>query len=106
MQIITTATAFPPHYFLQEEVVQALKRQWEQGLENAAVLERLHARTGVAGRYFSLPLDDYPPLNTWGKANDVWIETAERLGEQAIDCVLNKAGVDRKQVGALFFFFV
>ena len=103
MKIITTATAFPPHYFLQEEVVEALKTQWEDGLENAAVLERLHSRTGVAGRYFSLPLEQYPPLDTWGKTNNVWIETAERLGEQAIDCVLNKAGVDRKQIGALYF---
>ena len=103
MKIISTATAFPPHYFLQEEVVEALKTQWEDGLENAAVLERLHYRTGVAGRYFTLPLQEYPPLDTWGKTNNVWIETAERLGEQAIDCVLNKAGVDRKQVGALYF---
>ena len=103
MQIITTATAFPPHYFLQQEVVDALKTQWEQGMENAAVLERLHSRTGVAGRYFSRPLTDYPGLDTWGKTNDVWIETAERLGEQAIDCVLNKAGVGRKEIGALFF---
>jgi alkylresorcinol/alkylpyrone synthase len=103
MQIITTATAFPPHYCLQQEVVDALKTQWEQGMENAAVLERLHSRTGVAGRYFSRPLQDYPALDTWGKTNDVWIETAERLGEQAIDCVLNKAGVDRQQIGALFF---
>src|ERR1700735_5360905 len=103
MQIITTATAFPPHYFLQETVTEALRGQWENGLENAAVLERLHSRTGVAGRYFSLPLEQYPPLDTWGKTNDVWIETAERLGEQAIDCVLTKAGVDRKQIGALFF---
>src|SRR5271167_2692774 len=103
MQIITTATAFPPHYFLQEEVVEKLKAQWEGGLENSAVLERLHSRTGVAGRYFSLPLEEYPPLDTWGKTNNVWIETAERLGEQAIDCVLSKAGMDRKQIGALFF---
>jgi alkylresorcinol/alkylpyrone synthase len=103
MKIITTATAFPPHYFLQEEVVEALKTQWEDGLENAAVLERLHSRTGVAGRYFCLPLQEYPPLDTWGKTNSVWIETAERLGEQAIDCVLTKAGVDRKQIGALYF---
>src|SRR6202167_4152874 len=103
MKIINTATAFPPHYFLQEEVVEALKTQWEDGLENAAVLERLHSRTGVAGRYFTLPLEQYPPLDTWGKTNNVWIETAERLGEKAIDCVLTKAGVDRKQVGALYF---
>jgi alkylresorcinol/alkylpyrone synthase len=103
MQIISTSTAFPPHYFPQEVVVQALTTQWEKGLENAAVIERLHSRTGVAGRYFSLPLEQYPPLDTWGKANDVWIETAERLGEQAIDCVLQKAGVGRDQIGALFF---
>src|ERR1700723_1594995 len=106
MQIITTATAFPPHSFLQETVTEALRGQWENGLENAAVLERLHSRTGVAGRYFSLPLEQYPPLDTWGKTNDVWIETAERLGEQAIDCVLTKAGVDRKQIGTLFFLSV
>ena len=103
MQIITTATAFPPHYFLQETVVEALKGQWKQGLENAAVLERLHSRTGVAGRYFSLPLEQYPPLDTWGKTNDVWIETAERLGAQAIECVLSKSGLDRKQIGAFYF---
>src|SRR3984893_7489489 len=103
MQIVATATSFPPHYFLQSTVTEALKGQWEQGLESAAVLERLHSRTGVAGRYFSLPLEQYPPLDTWGKTNDVWIETAERLGEKAIECVLTKAGVDRKQIGALFF---
>jgi alkylresorcinol/alkylpyrone synthase len=103
MQIISTATAFPPHYFLQEEVVDALKTQWQGGLENAAVLERLHSRTGVAGRYFCLPLEQYLPLDTWGKTNDVWIETAEQLGAQAIECALSKAGVDRRQIGALFF---
>src|ERR1700740_934417 len=103
MQIITTATAFPPHYFLQETVVEALKGQWEGGLENAAGLERLPSRTGVAGRYFSLPLEQYPPLDTWGKANNVWIETAERLGAQAIECVLSKSGLDRRQIGAFYF---
>ena len=92
MQIITTATAFPPHYFLQETVTEALRGQWENGLENAAVLERLHSRTGVAGRYFSLPLEQYPPLDTWGKTNDVWIETAEMLGQQALSALLEEPG--------------
>src|ERR1700761_6182024 len=103
MQIVATATSFPPHYFLQSTVTAALKGQWEEGLENAAVLERLHARTGVNGRYFSLPLEQYPPLDTWGKTNDVWIETAERLGAQAIECVLSKSGLDRSQLGAFYF---
>ncbi len=103
MRIVTTATAYPAHYYLQEEVIAALKTFWEQGLENSAVLERLHSRTGVQGRYFCRRLEEYAGLDTWGKSNDVWIETAERLGEQAIGCVLSKAGVDRGQIGALFF---
>ncbi len=103
MRIVTTATAYPPYYFLQDEVITALKTYWDKGLENAAVLERLHSRTGVQGRYFCRPLEQYAGLDTWGKSNDVWIETAERLGEQAINCVLSKAGVDREEIGALFF---
>jgi alkylresorcinol/alkylpyrone synthase len=103
MRIASTATAFPPHYFTQGEVVAALKQYWDKGMENAAVLERLHSRTGVDGRYFARPLAEYYALDTWGKSNDVWIEVAMELGEKAIDCVLKQAGVGRDQVGALFF---
>jgi alkylresorcinol/alkylpyrone synthase len=103
MRIVSTATTYPPHYFSQQEVVTALKTYWNQGLENAAVLERLHSRTGVDGRYFSRPLDEYAGLDTWGKTNDVWIETAEQLGEKAITCSLRKAGLERTQLSALFF---
>src|SRR5450432_1186260 len=103
MRIVTTATAYPAHYFTQREVVDALKTYWDKGMDNSAVLERLHFRTGVEGRYFSRPLEDYYALDTWGKANNVWIETAVDLGEKAIDCVLKAAGVGRGQIGALFF---
>ena len=67
------------------------------------MLERLHSRTGVQGRYFCRPLEQYAALDTWGKTNDVWIETAELLGEQAINCVLSKTGVGRDRIGAIFF---
>jgi alkylresorcinol/alkylpyrone synthase len=103
MRISATATAFPPHYYLQQEVTAALRTYWDEGLANGAVLERLHSRTGVQGRHFALPLEQYADLDTWGKANDAWIESAERLGEQAILSVLEKAGVGRDEVGALIF---
>lgn len=101
MRIVSSGIAYPPHYFLQEEVVSALRSYW--GGEHAAALERLHSRTGVQGRHFSRPLEEYRSLDTLGKSNGVWIQTAEELGEHAIDCALTKAGVDRAQVGALFF---
>lgn len=100
MRIVTTATAYPSHYFSQEQVIAALSSFWA---EHAAALERLHSRTGVRGRYFSRPLEDYQALDTLGKTNDVWIATAEELGEAAIGSALNRAGIDRVDVGALFF---
>ena len=67
--IAATATlAFPPYYFKQQEVVEQTKTYWGKGPETEQrCLERLHARTGVEGRYFSRPLDDYEALDTWGK---------------------------------------
>lgn len=103
MQIAATATAYPPHYFEQQQVVEALKAYWGKEPGSAAVLERLHSRTGVDGRYFSRSLEEYAALDTWGKANNVWIETAEQLGEQAIDCVLKLTQLPRESIAAIFF---
>ena len=103
MRIANTATAFPQYYFTQREVVDALRNYWDKGEECAHIIERLHFRTGVEGRYYCRPLNEYQGLDTWGKMNDVWIEVAEQLGEKAIDCVLKTAGVGRDEIGALFF---
>jgi alkylresorcinol/alkylpyrone synthase len=103
MRIAATATAFPSHYFEQQEVVRELKTYWGGDEQSAAVLERLHARTGVQGRHFSRPLGEYAALDTWGKANNVWIEVAEQLGQQAIECLLRQTQLSAERIAALFF---
>lgn len=103
MRIAATATAFPLHYFEQQQVVDALKAYWGRDAQSSTVLERLHSRTGVEGRYFSRTLGEYPVLDTWGKTNGVWIEVAEQLGEQAIGCLLKQTNLTPDQVSALFF---
>jgi alkylresorcinol/alkylpyrone synthase len=103
MRILSTATAYPPHYFSQQEIVDALIAFWGESFDRSSLLERLHNRTGVDGRYFSRPLDAYIGLDTWGKSNDVWIEVSEQLGEQAIDCALKYAGLSRERIDAIFF---
>jgi alkylresorcinol/alkylpyrone synthase len=102
MKIVATTTAFPPYYFTQDEVLAALKTYWDKGLENAAVLERLHSRTGVEGRHFCRPLAEYYALDTWGKTNDVWIETAEMLGEKAVGTLLSESGLPPEKIGTIF----
>jgi alkylresorcinol/alkylpyrone synthase len=103
MRIAATATAYPPYYFSQQETVEAMKKYWSESSDKSSLIERLHSRTGVDGRYFSRPLEDYLALDTWGKANDVWIEMSEELGEKAIDCALKFAGFSRDQINAIFF---
>ncbi|HZU08893.1 MAG TPA: 3-oxoacyl-[acyl-carrier-protein] synthase III C-terminal domain-containing protein [Pseudacidobacterium sp.] len=103
MRIAATSAVYPPHYYTQQQVVGALLEFWGSSPEKAQVLERLHSRTGVEGRYFSRRLEEYRALDTWGKANDVWIEVAGQLGEQSLDCVLKAAGLAREQLHAIFF---
>jgi alkylresorcinol/alkylpyrone synthase len=103
MYIVSTSTEYPPYYYTQQEVLTALLNHWGPALEKSAVLERLHLRTGVDGRYFSRRLDEYEALDTWGKTNNVWIEVAEELGERAIECLLRQSGFAREQIAALFF---
>lgn len=103
MHILSTATAFPSHYYTQDEVVDALLEYWGGDAQIAAILQRLHMRTGVDGRHFSRQLQEYGALDTWGKVNDVWIEVAVELGERAIDCALKQVGLGHDQMGAIFF---
>ncbi|HEY6448491.1 MAG TPA: 3-oxoacyl-[acyl-carrier-protein] synthase III C-terminal domain-containing protein [Acidobacteriaceae bacterium] len=103
MHILSTSTAYPQHYYNQRDVIDALLTFWGGDANIAAVLSRLHMRTGVEGRYFARPLDEYGALDTWGKTNNVWIEVAEELGERAIDCALKQAALKRDQIGAIFF---
>jgi len=72
-------------------------------LRNPALLARLHRNVTVEGRHLALPPEKYYELPTWGKANDVWIQVAQELGEQALCRALHHAGIDAKQLGALIF---
>lgn len=103
MRIAATSTAFPPYYYKQQGVVDALNAYWGRDPQTAAALERLHSRTGVDGRYFARKLEEYAALDTWGKANNAWIEVAEHLGAEAIEALLAQTGVGRERIAALYF---
>ncbi len=103
MHILATATAFPEHYVTQREFLDALLPYWGTDPRIASIIERLHQRTGVDGRYYSRPLTDYLTLDTFGKTNDAWIETAVDLGERAIECALQQAGLKADQLAAIIF---
>src|SRR3984957_17785199 len=103
MRILSAASAFPAHYYPQTILRDALKMFWGTRLETPRLLDRLWANAGVDGRYLVRPLEEYPSIDTWGKANDIWMQAAEDLGASAICRALAGAGVGVADIGALFF---
>jgi alkylresorcinol/alkylpyrone synthase len=102
MNIASAATALPPHYYPQKVLIDAFRKHWGGRLERFSVLERLHAATQVDGRYLALPIEKYP-FQSWGEANNYWIDATLELGEQAVCRAIQQSGVDPASIGAFFF---
>jgi alkylresorcinol/alkylpyrone synthase len=103
MKIASAASAFPPHYYPQKFLLEELQKYWGDRLRNPQMLARLHRNVAVEGRHLAMPYEKYYDIDTWGRANDVWIQVAQELGEQALCRALHHAGLDREKLGALFF---
>jgi alkylresorcinol/alkylpyrone synthase len=103
MRIVSAASAFPKYRYDQQSIVGALQRYMGDCLENPELLSRLHSRTGVETRHLVLPLEAYQRVDTWGKANSIWIEAAQQLGRTAICKAITAPGMSLREVGALFF---
>src|SRR5258707_14216496 len=103
MKIASAASAFPKHYYSQKFLLEKLQEYWGDRLRNPQTLARLHRNVTVDGRYLAMPAEDYYNLATFGQANDVWIKVAQELGEQALCRALHHAGLEPRELGALFF---
>jgi len=103
MRIASASGALPDHQYDQRALLAALRDHWGPKLDNPLFLDRLHARVGVDTRYLALPMTDYYGIETWGQANNHWIEVAVDLGEEALNSALEQAGIARERLGAIFF---
>jgi alkylresorcinol/alkylpyrone synthase len=102
MRISSVASAFPERYYPQSFLCEGLKKFWDGRLKHPEMLDRLHANSGVDGRYLALPPDEYYQLSTWGRANNAWIDCALDLGGQALCRALSGAGLGPQDLDALF----
>jgi alkylresorcinol/alkylpyrone synthase len=102
MRIASVASAFPKHYYKQEVVVEALKKQWRKSLPNADILDRLDESMKVEGRYAVETIEFYENMQTWGEANNTWIKHALDLGEKSLCRALQKAGLEPRDLSAIF----
>ena len=103
MRIAAVAHALPEHFYDQETLLAALRAYWRTRYFNVDRIEQLHRNVLVGGRHLAVPLERYPTLETFGRANDAWIEVAQQVGERALRTALERAGVEPAEVGAFFF---
>ena len=102
MRIAGVASAFPEHYYKQELLVEALKNDWRHRLPNPDILDRLDESMKVDGRFLVETIDYYENLKTWGQANDTWIRHAMDLGEKSLCRALARAGLEPRDLSAIF----
>ena len=93
----------PEHRYSQDTITAALKTiYWNGQLERPERLEQLHTRVGVDYRHFAFPLERYAQFSSFGETNAAWLEVAQELGIRAIDAALDRAGMSRRDLNALF----
>ena len=102
MRILSVGSAFPENLYPQGVITGAIKQHWGDRPEHPALLDRLHSRSGVKQRYLSFPIEQYAQFETFGETNRAWLEVAAQLGERAIDSALDKAGLQRRDLDALY----
>lgn len=103
MRIAGAASAFPKHSYDQETITSFLKQYWNGNLRSPDALDRLAGRTGVSRRHLALRLEEYLALDTFGKTNNAWIQTAEEIGSDAICRAITPLGLEPRDIDALYF---
>ena len=101
--IVETSSAFPPHYFTQEELAALLREAWADSPERLELLDRFHRSVEVSGRHIAIPPAEYVARRGFGARNEAWVRVALSLGEQAMRSVLERADLPPEKVDELAF---
>lgn len=103
MKIAAVRTAFPPHWYDQSTLTEAIVRLVGADERLAERIRSLHANCGIDGRYLTLPLERYGALTGFTEQNRAWVDGALALGEKAVRDALAAAGVRADEVDAVIF---
>ena len=103
MRIASIGTAYPPNRYPQAAITEAILGRMKGKPELAALMTRLHGNCGVEYRYLMSPPDRMGSYSGFGVTNNLWIKGAMELGEQAISIALDQAGIEPRDISAIFF---
>lgn len=103
MHVAAVGTALPPHRYEQADLIAAFTRFWSQQHHNPRRVAQLHEAVQVGGRNLALSIPEYEALTGFGQSNDAWIRVGLDVGEAAVRDALARAGLEPRDVDAIFF---
>lgn len=102
-RIAAVALALPEYVYPQSEITRELVQLISAAPGRRAVMERMHAASGIGTRHTALPLEQYRTLGSFGETNDIFIRVATELAERALGDALTAAGLTATDVDFIMF---
>ena len=102
-RIAAVAPVLPAFVYTQSEITSELAPLISSGPARRAVLERMHAASGIGTRHTALPLERYRELGSFRESNDIFIEVATDLAEKALRSALAATGLEPSDVDFVMF---
>jgi len=102
-RIAAVAPVLAAHRYTQSEITNELAPLITSQASHRAVMERLHASSGIGTRHTALPLERYRDLGTFRESNDIFIRIATDLLEEALATALDAAGMVAADIDYIMF---
>jgi alkylresorcinol/alkylpyrone synthase len=102
-RIAAVAPVLPAFAYTQAEITAELAPLISAVPSRRAVLERMHAASGIGTRHTALPIERYRDLGTFRQSNDTFIRVATDLAERALRTALADVGLEPPDVDFVMF---
>ncbi len=102
-RVAAVAPVLPQYVYPQAEITRELGSLLTSTPGSRAVMERMHASSGIGTRHTALPLERYRDLGGFGAANDIFIEVGTDLAERAVRNALELSGLAATDVDFILF---
>ncbi len=99
--LISLATASPPHEFTQAEIVDSARRVFASRGRDFERLVPAYENAGIETRQFCAPIEWYEQPHGWVERARRFVESADALLEQAAGRCLDQVGLTPEDVDAL-----
>ncbi|KPC69379.1 chalcone synthase [Thermoactinomyces vulgaris] len=100
-RIIAVGTAVPPYELRQIEARQFAKRLFGETFPGIERLLKIFENTAIATRYVSKPLEWFERDHSFQEKNEAYVETACRLGAEAIQRCLAQTDITLDEIDHL-----